>query len=151
MSNKPDRIHAVGGASTTAKHQRAPCGRTGFAAYVDRVHRRYGAVVLLLATLFAGCAGDDGTTPEGVTVNAVEMKFTPKAIEVKPGHQVITVHNNGKLRHTFSINSLGSEVTVNPGETKELEIDVAAGTYRYVCRVLDHEGLGMRGALRVKE
>lgn len=79
------------------------------------------------------------------------MKFLPKRMSTTAGRQVVTVHNSGKLRHTFSINSIGSEVTVNPGETKELEIDVEPGTYRYVCRVLDHEGLGMRGALQVRQ
>lgn len=106
-------------------------------------------MLFLLATLLGACAGDDAT--EGVLVKTKEMKFLPKALEVTAGHQVITVENVGELRHTFSINSLGSEVTVNPGETKTLEIDVEPGTYRYVCRVLDHEGLGMRGALRVRE
>lgn len=106
-------------------------------------------MVFLFATLLGGCAGDDGTL--GVTVDTTEMKFSPKNFELTAGSHTITVHNTGELRHTFSLNSLGSEVTVNPGEIKKLDIDVEPGTYRYVCRVLDHEGLGMRGTLRVRQ
>ena len=109
-----------------------------------------GVLVFLGAVMgLAACAGDDGTT--GVMVETREMRFTPSAISVVPGQHVITVHNAGELRHTFSINSLGQEVTINPGQTKTLTVDVEPGTYRYVCRVLDHEGLGMHGVLRVKQ
>lgn len=83
-------------------------------------------------------------------VEAKEMRFTPKSVALGSGSHTITVHNAGELRHTFSINSIGEEVTVNPGQTKTLAVNLAPGTYRYVCRVLDHEGLGMRGTLLVK-
>jgi plastocyanin len=116
------------------------------------VHKFVAGALATFAAVFlmTGCAGDDASA--GVTVEAREMKFTPRALTVHPGRQVITVHNAGELRHTFSINSLGSEVTVNPGATKSITVDLEPGTtYRYVCRVLDHEGLGMRGALRVRD
>lgn len=100
------------------------------------------------AFLLTGCAGEDGTL--GMTVETTEMEFSPDHMSLVPGLHTITVENTGKIRHTFSINSLGSEVTVSPGETKTLDITVEPGTYRYVCRVLDHEGLGMHGVLRVR-
>ena len=112
--------------------------------------RRIAVVIFSLAAgcFLSGCAGDDYT--EGVQVETTEMKFSPAKLTLPSGTQTITVENTGLVRHTFSINSLGREVTVTPGQTLDLEVDLAPGTYRYVCRVLDHEGLGMRGVLTVR-
>lgn len=112
--------------------------------------RKTAAVLALLsASLWlAGCAGDD--LVEGVSVQATEMKFTPSSATLMRGANTIVVKNVGDLRHTFSINSIGQEVTVNPGDTKTLKVDLEPGEYVYVCRVLDHEGLGMHGVLTVK-
>ncbi len=79
-----------------------------------------------------------------------EMHFTPSSITVVAGHYSVIAHNTGTLTHTFSINKLGQEVTVAPGKTGTFAVDLAPGTYRYVCRILDHEGLGMRGELKVR-
>ncbi|MDP1793348.1 MAG: cupredoxin domain-containing protein [Acidimicrobiales bacterium] len=108
----------------------------------------FGAGCLFGGGLLAGCAGDDAAM--GVTVSTTEMKFGPASIGLPAGRQTFTVVNDGKLRHTFSLNDLGQEVTVAPGQTKTLSVDLEPGTYRYVCRVLDHEGLGMRGVLKVR-
>lgn len=83
-------------------------------------------------------------------VETLEMKFSPKSMELAAGRQVFVVENTGDIRHTFSLNAIGEEVTVEPGRTKSLTVTLEPGTYRYVCRILDHEGLGMRGTLRVK-
>jgi plastocyanin len=101
--------------------------------------------------LSTACAGDDayGQT-QSVEVSAKEMHFTPSAITLAPGRRTIVVHNRGTLTHTFSLNALGREVTVAPGKTKTLTLDLHPGKFRYVCRILDHEGLGMHGALQVR-
>ena len=77
------------------------------------------------------------------------MRFTPSKLAARQGRTSITVHNSGAIAHTFSLNDLGREVTVNPGQTKTLNVEAAPGTYAYVCRILDHEGLGMHGTLTV--
>jgi plastocyanin len=107
----------------------------------------------VLAALSAGlllgtsCAGD--ASADELTVTTREMRFTPSTLRVAPGAHTIVVRNAGKLTHTFSLNALGREVTVHPGKSRTLTVDVQPGTYRYVCRILDHEGLGMHGVLRV--
>lgn len=78
------------------------------------------------------------------------MKFLPSTIEVESGRRTFKVRNIGELRHTFSLNAIGEEVTVEPGKTKSMTVELSPGTYRYVCRILDHEGLGMKGTLRVR-
>ena len=59
------------------------------------------------------------------------------------------------ITQVFRLNLLDDGMTVNPGEIKKLDIDVEPGTYRYVCRVLDHEegspvgdGVMSRSAMR---
>lgn len=124
-------------------------GRATVSAYFDGVRLIAVVVFSLTAGCFlSGCAGDDYA--EGIRVETTEMKFSPSKLTVAAGTQTVTVKNTGLVRHTFSINSLGREVTVPPGKTLSLEVDLAPGTYRYVCRVLDHEGLGMRGVLTVR-
>lgn len=129
-------------------------GETGRSAYVDRVRKTVGVLALFGAGclfgsgLFAGCAGGDASM--GVTVLTSEMKFAPAGINLTAGQQTFTVTNKGKLRHTFSLNELGEEVTVAPGQTKTMKVDLEPGTYRYVCRILDHEGLGMDGVMKVR-
>jgi plastocyanin len=108
---------------------------------------------LLLASASAGflltaCAGTDAAV--GVEVNAREMRFSPSTLRLAAGERTLTVHNRGKLTHTFSLNALGEEVTVPPGKSKTLTLNLVPGSYAYVCRILDHEGLGMHGTLRVR-
>jgi plastocyanin len=96
--------------------------------------------------LLNGCAGAGA---DDLTVTAKEMHFTPSTFRVAAGRRTIVIHNSGTLTHTFSHNALGREVTIRPGKTKTMSLDLQPGTYRYVCRILDHEGLGMHGVLRV--
>lgn len=107
---------------------------------------------LVLAALSAGivlsgCAG--GASANSIDVTAKEMHFSPSTLRTHAGQHTITVHNGGTLTHTFSINELGREITIHPGKTRSLAINLKPGSYRYVCRILDHEGLGMHGVLRV--
>jgi uncharacterized cupredoxin-like copper-binding protein len=106
-------------------------------------------VLASLSTLFllGACAGN--ASAGELSVTAKEMRFTPSALRVTAGRRVFVVKNTGNLTHTFSLNALGREVTIHPGKTRELSVDLQPGSYRYVCRILDHEGLGMRGVLRV--
>jgi plastocyanin len=97
--------------------------------------------------VLSGCAGS--ARAGEVEVSAKEMRFTPSTLHVAAGRHTIVVHDRGKLTHTFSLNALGREVTIHPGKTRTLTVDLQPGSYRYVCRILDHEGLGMHGVLRV--
>lgn len=79
-----------------------------------------------------------------------EMHFTPSSVSLVAGRYTVFAHNRGSLTHTFSLNKLGQETTVTPGKTETFAVDLKPGTYRYVCRILDHEGLGMHGVLKVR-
>jgi plastocyanin len=122
-------------------------------AYVGHVHRArvFVVVLALFAALFGACGGEDGPPVEAASlrVTTKEMRFAPSKLTALHGRTSITVHNSGSLAHTFSLNDLGREVTVNPGQTKTINVNAQPGTYPYVCRILDHEGLGMHGTLTV--
>ncbi len=146
--DKPGDLHSCGGGSTTSCTPACALGPQEPDAYVACVRRRFILPwVLGIGLLISACAGN--ASADGVTVTAKEMHFTPSTLHVRAGEQTISVHNAGKLTHTFSLNALGREVTVHPGQTRTLTLDLKPGTYRYVCRILDHEGLGMHGVLRV--
>jgi plastocyanin len=147
-ANKPDDHHVFGGASTTFTPPACALGRRALAAYLARV--RTTRVLAALSTgllLFSGCAGD--ASADQIDVTTKEMRFSPSTLRVDEGRHTFTVRNSGNLTHTFSLNALGREVTVRPDKTRTMSIDLEPGTYRYVCRILDHEGLGMHGVLRV--
>ncbi len=108
------------------------------------------ACVLTMASL-AACAGNDSLhASDVVRVTATEMHFTPSRLVALAGKERVEIHNRGALTHTFSLNDIGEEVTVAPGKTKTIHLTLTPGKYRYVCRILDHEGLGMHGVLTVR-
>ncbi len=143
-------MRGVGGANPTPRTPACALGAPMGVAYVARVPRaRAFAAGLVLAALLGTCGGEPTTTASSASVVTKEMVFSPDVMKAEHGRLTINVRNTGALKHTFSLNSLGKEVTVNPGETKKIRVDVAPGTYAYVCRILDHEGLGMHGTLTV--
>ncbi len=73
--------------------------------------------------------------------------FTPAKLTVKKG-QTITVANVGSVPHTFTITGKGIDVVNNAGQSQSVTIDLAPGTYPFICRF--HVSLGMKGTLIVK-
>ena len=117
---------------------------------VSGVGIRVVACVALFAVLLGACAGDDAPSAARARVVAKEMRFTPSRLTVKAGPVVFHVVNQGTITHTFSVGPDADEVTVNPGHSADLNITLVPGTYTYICRILDHAGLGMHGVLKVR-
>jgi plastocyanin len=59
----------------------------------------------------------------------------------------ITVTNVGSAAHTFTITGKGVDVVNNPGQSQKVTIDLAPGTYQFICRF--HVSFGMKGTLTV--
>ena len=146
--DKPVVPRIRGGASTTRITQASALGRRISDAYVASVRLTALVLASLSAVVCTACAGSGASN--GVEVRADEMKFLPSTLRLEAGSHRFRVRNIGEIRHTFSLNAIGEEVTVEPGKTKALSVTLEPGTYRYVCRILDHEGLGMHGTLRVR-
>jgi plastocyanin len=60
----------------------------------------------------------------------------------------LEIKNEGTVPHNFSIESLGVDVTINPGSSQEVDVKFpASGTVEFFCSF--HRSLGMAGELEV--
>ncbi len=75
------------------------------------------------------------------------LVFSPTELKVKQG-DTITVKNVSSMPHTFTINGKGIDVVNQPGQTKNVTIDLPPGTYEFICRF--HVSSGMKGTLVVE-
>jgi len=87
-------------------------------------------------------------------------EFQPKAITVKKGDVVRWTMADGMVMHDVSFSQADSNPAgftapadspylTQQGQTYELKIDFAPGTYNYVC--IPHEMMGMTGTITVTE
>ena len=94
-----------------------------------------------------------GTTSGGTAVATVQQGpagqyvFSPSKLTVAKG-QTIDVKNVGTIPHTFTIQGKGIDVVNQAGQSQEVKIDLAPGTYTFICNF--HVNLGMHGTLIVK-
>jgi plastocyanin len=81
-----------------------------------------------------------------LTIDATEYEFRPGTIEVSPGERlIITIKNTGRIFHTFTIDELNIDVSLNPGDEKTVEIVVPSGVDKITFYCRPHVGLGMVG------
>ena len=132
-------------------------------------------LVIILALSLAACAGGANENAQTLTVEAVDLGFTPTHLEVKAGEPVkLTLQNNGALDHDFSIMVFPMEgmaeetggmehdmgdaaaepelhMAVGAGQSASLEFTPSKpGTYEFWCTVAGHKEAGMTGTLVVQ-
>jgi len=101
----------------------------------------------------AGDANGEGTQEAGgqeVTVVAHDIYFEPAEVHLTAGKVTFVLPNEGAAPHDFSIDDLGIQVDMPPGETQTIEADIPAGTYEFYCNVPGHKDAGMVGTLVVE-
>lgn len=121
-----------------------------------------------------GVPGDPAVARRTVRIDARDMAFNVKQIQVRAGETVrFVIANTGKLRHEFVIASheehvehrsmmkqapnmeMGKEpnaVTIDPGETKELVWKFGKDTdVEFACDIPGHAESGMTGVFRVMQ
>jgi len=79
-----------------------------------------------------------------------DYSFDPNTIVLKPGERVsIILVNEGRYSHTFTIDALGIDISLSPGERKTIDITAPSspGSYTFYCK--PHRGLGMTGNISV--
>jgi iron uptake system component EfeO len=117
-----------------------------------------------LGVLVAGCApadvapstaGGGSSASASIAVTASEFAFAPSTVTTAAGTTTFAVTNAGVAEHEFEIlkgDQVVDEVEgLVPGITRELTVDLAAGSYTYVCRLSGHEEAGMKGTLTVTD
>lgn len=126
---------------------------------------RHRAIVSLLAAaaLLSGC-GSDPVDVEGRTlrIRLDEYRLLPQDLRVQEGRLRIVATNVGRLTHNLRVvkqneddlEALPTEIagtrSAQPGESTSVTIDdLAAGEYRIVCTIANHDDLGQYGTLTV--
>src|SRR5437667_11695992 len=85
-----------------------------------------------------------------IKVVTTEFKFAFSRRSVPAGSTVIfTVMNKGKISHDLKIGGKKTP-TLNPGKSASLKVKFTKkGRYAYLCTVLGHAKLGMKGTFSV--
>ncbi len=113
-------------------------------------------LVILLGWVMTGCApGEETPPPEEAVVNvtAGEGYFDPDVIMVDQGHEVtVFIANITEENHTFTIDELGIDVSLAPGEQEEVTFTATEeGSFEFYCAEPGHRDAGMYGYLEVGE
>ena len=116
------------------------------------------ALVALFGLVVACGGSSGGGQPAGSTkVSLTEWKFDPgtdSPITVAHGKVAFWLVNTGNTAHDLSIkdgsgNTVATSELVSPGDSKEFDIDLAAGSYTILCTQEGHAQNGMKGTLTV--
>jgi cupredoxin-like protein len=111
-------------------------------------------VSLALAWAVAGCShtrrvGADRT----LRVALSEYRLNPERAHAGAGMIAILVHNYGRLTHNLVVyengETIGATKPVAPGQSAELDLDLAPGSYLMRSTILSDEALGEYGTLTI--
>ncbi|MEW9053963.1 MAG: cupredoxin domain-containing protein [Neobacillus sp.] len=88
-------------------------------------------------------------TLKPIEVEMYDDYFKPKVITISNTPTTFLLKNKGKKEHTFTVEALGVDVEVHPGEEKTITVKPdKPGTYELICRY--HLKQGMVGQVIVK-
>ena len=103
-----------------------------------------------VAATSPGASATVGGSPSHAQVQVQQgvggLVFSPSKLSVKRGTQII-VADPGSFQHTFTIPGQGIDIVNDPGQFQTVAITIAPGTYTFVCRF--HQAQGMKGTLTV--
>jgi hypothetical protein len=94
-------------------------------------------------------------TAAGATVLVVLEDTTVglPTTDIAPGPTVFTVTNSGSEVHDLRIEGAGISVevegTIEPGQTKTVNVDLKPGAYEAYCPILDHRKRGQRAQFTI--
>ena len=84
------------------------------------------------------------TVSREVTIQLTDQGFVPNYVQSTSGHDLsVTLINTGQRPHSFTIDSLGVDVTVDPGQTKTVTVQPTAGLgdFSYVSHAPGDDGM----------
>mgnify|MGYP000400861601 CR=1 FL=1 len=97
----------------------------------------------------SAAANEAGTT---VNIIARDFEFSLDSNTISAGTTQFVLTNEGSMPHDFAITVNGERYKtemLKPGESGSVTVELAAGSYEYVCTVPGHDMLGMKGTLIV--
>jgi plastocyanin len=119
-------------------------------------------LILLAVAALAGCGGDDDENGEEtgaagggetIAISLVDFRLEPATVQLDAaGTYTFRATNDGDTQHALEIE--GGDVeeeteTLDPGDTGEVTVELAAGEYELYCPIDDHRDQGMEGDLTV--
>ncbi len=114
---------------------------------------------MALAIAAQACGGDSGPTPTAATTGAGDsvtvvhrnFSFEPERLSFQVGETVEFRLTSEDSPHTFTIRDLGISwaVSKDSPEVQSFTFE-EPGTFRLVCAIPGHEGLGMTGTVEVR-
>ncbi|CAN5890785.1 hypothetical protein BH23ACT12_BH23ACT12_23130 [soil metagenome] len=129
---------------------RSARGRQSDSAF-PRVAAVAGIAVVLAAiggSLAARATVTSDTPADGsLIVDMENFDFGPKNITAANGEVSLYITNNDSARHTFTVDELGVDESIAPGQSKQITFDAGVGTFRFYCKPHDP---GMEGELIIE-
>ncbi len=110
-----------------------------------RLHRGPQVVGFILVLLTV--PGVAASARSSTTVVQRNYSFSPSTLNVTQGSTVVVQNATASTQHTFTVSGQGIDVVTDGGQTSSVTIDLAPGTYPFVCRF--HAAAGMTGTLVV--
>lgn len=114
------------------------------------------SILLLTALLVAGgCGGgappQPAPGPEELTVELFSFGFKPSEITLSQGQEVRLTLTSTDIEHTFTVDALGVDFRVGPGETRTVSFTPGkAGTFELYCAIPGHKEAGMVGEVTIR-
>jgi hypothetical protein len=111
-------------------------------------------VSLALVGTAAGC-GQTRTVGAGRTLSVAltEYRLNPENARASAGVIAILVHNYGRLTHNLVVSEhgqqIGSTKPLAPGESAELDLNLAPGSYLMTSTIQSDQALGEYGTLSI--
>lgn len=116
--------------------------------------------MLVAALMMTACSpggqqggGQNGTGGAGtVAVSEKEWTITFPSSSIRAGKVTFVVKNEGSIEHNFVIENAGVEVdAIQPGQSKQVTVDLKPGTFNVVCNIPGHAEAGMKTTLTVTQ
>jgi uncharacterized cupredoxin-like copper-binding protein len=111
--------------------------------------------LLAAALTLAACGSGSEEEAAGQTISIGETEFAldPSSVQIdEAGTVTFSVTNNGSVDHALEVEGQGVEEeteTIAPGESAELTVDLADGSYEMYCPIDGHREQGMEGTVTV--
>jgi plastocyanin len=88
-----------------------------------------------------------------ISADPTQLAFDKKTLSSKPGPVTVTFTNPAPIAHNFAVEKGGKLLGQTPlitSSTASKTIDLAPGSYTFLCTVPGHAQAGMQGTLTVK-
>jgi plastocyanin len=88
-----------------------------------------------------------GAVEDGaVEIEVDDFYFAPTFVEAEAGATVsVELFNEGDIGHTFTIESQGIDIALDPGQRETVDVAIDGEIVNYICTI--HVSGGMQGAL----